>query len=323
MEQTKEQEMAMESVVALGQKAMEIEAQEVLKISKTLNGPFYGAVMSILGAKGKVGIIGMGKSGIVGKKIMASLASTGTPSFFMHPGEAYHGDLGMADKNDVILMLSNSGETDEVLQVVPHFKRQGNTIISITGNSESTLARNSEHHILCKVDQEACPLQLAPTASTTAAMAIGDALVVTLMNLRGFKAENFAKFHPGGSLGRKLLTKVKDEMVCKNIPWATQDLGIKDLAHVISSSRLGCALVKDENDGLYGIVTDGDMRRAMEKSSIQEYGLLTVMDMVSKSPKTIKESASLEDASKLMNENNITALIVIDEIGCVSGIYTE
>lgn len=323
------QEHDLESVVALGRQAMQIEADEVKKISETLNGPFYGAVMSILNSKGKVGIIGMGKSGIVGKKIMASLASTGTTAFFMHPGEAYHGDLGMADEKDVILMLSNSGETDEVLQVVPHFKEQGNVIISITGNENSTLAKYSDHHILCKVDQEACPLQLAPTASTTAAMAVGDALVVTLMTLRNFKPENFARFHPGGSLGRMLLTKVKDEMRFMDLPWVSKDTSVTDLVHVISDSRIGCALVRnDDVEGIFemsafGIVTDGDLRRAMEKYGKDGFFDLKAEDIATQNPVCISESASLQEASSLLDEKKITSLLVLNAQNCVCGIYTN
>lgn len=313
---------SMEEVVELGRKAMLVEAEEIKKISGTLNGPFYGAVTSILESKGKLVVIGMGKSGLIGNKLVASFASTGTAALSMHPGEAYHGDLGQADENDVILMLSNSGETEEVLRLLAHFKNQGNTIISITGNESSTIAKNSNHHILCKVEQEACPLQLAPTASTTAAMAVGDALVVAVMSLRGFKPEDFARFHPGGSLGRKLLTKVKDEMVCVNLPWSSKNACVKELVHTISDSKLGCALVRDEADGLYGIVTDGDMRRAMDNTATDSFFDLTAELVASTDPVTVQDTASISEAEELMSKHKITALIVMNSDMKVVGVFT-
>ncbi|HIC79149.1 MAG TPA: KpsF/GutQ family sugar-phosphate isomerase, partial [Sulfurovum sp.] len=233
-----------------------IEADAIANLSKNLDSNFEGAIEAILHSKGKLIISGMGKSGIIAKKIAATMASTGTPSFFLHPAEAYHGDLGMIEKEDILLLISNSGETDELLRLIPFLKAQKNIIISMSRNIDSTLAKNSRYHLNIAVEKEACPLQLAPTSSTTATLVMGDALAVTLMELRGFKEVDFAHFHPGGSLGRRLLTRVEDVMRKENLPIVEGATSIQELIGTISKARLGLAIVEEEGK-IVGIVTDG------------------------------------------------------------------
>ena len=249
------------SFIEFAKEVFDIESRAISGLSNLLDDNFTGSVECILGGKGRVIVCGMGKSGIIGKKIVATFASTGTPSFFMHPGEAYHGDLGMVTRNDVFLALSNSGETEEVVKLLPFLKENQNTVISMTGNVNSTLARASHFHLNIKVHTEACPLQLAPTASTTATLAMGDALAVTLMRARKFQPENFAKFHPGGSLGRRLLHRVEDEMQCDSLPFVSKDAGILDLIRTMTVSGLGLCVIEDKERG---VITDGDIRRAIE-----------------------------------------------------------
>ncbi len=222
-----------------------IEAREVLNLSNSLTEDFQMAVEAIFNSKGKLIVSGIGKSGIIGKKISATMSSTGTPSFFLHPSEAYHGDLGMVEKSDIVLLISNSGESDEVLRVIPFLKSNGNKIIGMSGNVNSTLAKNSDYHLNIGVEKEACPLQLAPTSSTTATLVMGDALAVVLMKLRDFKERDFAKFHPGGSLGRRLLTKVEDVMHKRSLPICPRDTDIKDVIQIVSKGKLGLVVVLD------------------------------------------------------------------------------
>ena len=231
----------------LAQEVFEIEAKEIANLSSRLTADFEHAIHAILQSSGKLIVSGMGKSGIIGKKIAATLASTGTPSFFLHPGEAYHGDLGMIEENDIVLLISNSGETDEVLKLIPFLKHQKNCTISMSGNEESTLAKNTKYHLNIAVDNEACPLFLAPTSSTTATLVMGDAIAVTLMKLRDFKEENFAKFHPGGSLGRRLLTTVGDVMRSQELPTTNSNATIKEVIQRITEGKLGLVVVLDES----------------------------------------------------------------------------
>jgi arabinose-5-phosphate isomerase len=217
----------------------EIESKEIANLSNLLTEDFENAVDAVINSKGKFIICGMGKSGLIGKKIAATLASTGTPSFFLHPGEAYHGDLGMIERQDVVLLISNSGETDEVLKVIPFLKSQGNITISMSGNPSSTLAKNTTYHLNIAVQKEACPLQLAPTSSTTATLVMGDALAVALMKLRDFKDKDFAQFHPGGSLGRRLLTTVESVMKKENLPVCNESESIKNIIHTITDGKCG------------------------------------------------------------------------------------
>jgi len=296
----------------------QIEASAIIKLSELLTDDFDKAVLDTLKCKGKVIVTGMGKSGLIGTKIAATLACTGTPAFFMHPGEAYHGDLGMIASEDIILAISNSGQTDEVLKLIPFLKDNGNIIIGMCGNPESTLAKHSTYHLNIAIDREACPLQLAPTASTTATLAMGDAFAIALLNERGFKAEDFARFHPGGSLGKRLLTKVRDVMRQDNLPCVAPNMKLNDVIIAISKARLGLAIVM--SDGVVvGVVTDGDVRRAMLKYQERFFGL-EISEVMTISPKTILDDAKVTDAEKIMVENKIHSLLVTSKTGELVGV---
>ena len=271
---------------------------------------FEHVIHAIHQSSGKLIVSGMGKSGIIGKKIAATLASTGTPSFFLHPGEAYHGDLGMIEHNDIVLLISNSGETDEILKLIPFLKYQKNCTISMSGNEESTLAKNTKYHLNISVEKEACPLLLAPTSSTTATLVMGDAIAVTLMKLRDFKEENFAKFHPGGSLGRRLLTTVGDVMKKQELPTISSNATIKKVIQNITEGKLGLVVVLEEHK-IKGIITDGDIRRAME-SQEKEFFSLKAKDLMSTDPKLIDVHEKLITASTIMSKNKINSLLVVN-----------
>lgn len=305
-------------ILSIGKRTLELEAQTLLKQINQLNGAFEDAVNFILHSKGKIVVTGMGKSGIVGRKIAATFASTGTPSFFMHPGEAYHGDLGMVGQDDVLLALSFSGETDEILKIIPFFQSNGNAVISMTGNSNSTLAKNSKIHLELRVEKEACPLRLAPTSSTTLTMAMGDALAVSLMESKAFKPEDFARFHPGGSLGRKLLAKVEHKMRCENLPLIKPESNFSEIIRVISEGRLGLALV-NEGEITVGIITDGDLRRLMEAQEKNAWDY-KANDFMTKQPKTVQMGTSLHDTEEMMRQNKITSLPVLGREGTTVGV---
>ena len=294
------------------------EAEAVQSLAGQLTDDFEKAVRAILATHGKVIVTGMGKSGLVGRKIAATLASTGTPSFFLHPGEAYHGDLGMIEAGDIVLALSNSGQTDEVLRLIPYLQECGNTVIAMTGNAGSTLAKNSTYHLDVSVKSEACPLSLAPTCSTTAQLAMGDALAVALMNERGFRAEDFARFHPGGSLGRRLLTRVGDVMRSEHLPTASPSSRLGEGIITISDARMGVAVILDEGK-IAGIVTDGDVRRAMLKYGARFFDI-TADEIMTRTPKTVSVADRLTDAEQLMQDNKIHSLIVVDRDGKLAGI---
>ena len=302
----------------LAQEVFEIESKEIANLSKRLTDDFEKAINAILQSSGKLIVSGMGKSGIIGKKIAATLASTGTPSFFLHPGEAYHGDLGMIEENDIVLLISNSGETDEVLKLIPFLKHQKNCTISMSCSDDSTLAKNTNYHLNIAVDKEACPLFLAPTSSTTATLVMGDALAVTLMKLRDFKEENFAKFHPGGSLGRRLLTTVGDVMKKKNLPIISSQATIKEVIQKISEGKLGLVVIIDNNK-IMGIITDGDIRRTME-SREKDFFNLKAEDLMSNHPKLIYESDKLISASNIMSQHKINSLLVVNESNDLVGV---
>ena len=302
----------------LAQEVFEIESKEIANLSKRLTDDFEKTINAIIQSSGKLIVSGMGKSGIIGKKIAATLASTGTPSFFLHPGEAYHGDLGMIEENDIVLLISNSGETDEVLKLIPFLKHQKNCTISMSGNDDSTLAKNTNYHLNIAVDKEACPLFLAPTSSTTATLVMGDALAVTLMKLRDFKEENFAKFHPGGSLGRRLLTTVGDVMKKKNLPIISSQASIKEVIQRISEGMLGLVVIIDNNK-IIGIITDGDIRRAME-SREKDFFNLKAEDLMSNHPKLIYETDKLISASNIMSQHKINSLLVVNESNDLVGV---
>ena len=295
--------------IAAAKNVLAIEADALSYVSQNLDSDFTSSVEAILGTAAKTIICGMGKSGIIGKKIAATFASTGTPSFFMHPGEAYHGDLGMVSADDIFIALSNSGETDEVVKLIPFLKDNGNTLISMTGNPESTLAQASDFHLNVGVEKEACPLQLAPTASTTAALAMGDALAVTLMKARDFKPENFARFHPGGSLGRRLLSRVENEMVTDNLPLLDASASSTEVISTISQSGLGLAVVMVE--GKAHVITDGDLRRAIEKHRDGFFDLRAA-DMMVSSPVSVIVGTRIDDALQLMESRSVNAVLVMD-----------
>jgi len=302
----------------IAKEVFEIESNEIAKLSNLLTDDFSDAIHAVINTKGKFIISGMGKSGIIGKKIAATLASTGTPSFFLHPGEAYHGDLGMIEKDDIILLISNSGETDEVLKLIPFLKSQENIVIAMSGKPNSTLAENSNYHLNISIDKEACPLQLAPMSSTTATLVMGDAIAASLMRLRDFKDENFALFHPGGSLGRRLLTKIKDVMKKDNLPTCNEDTIAKDIIHTITDGKCGLVVVTQLNK-IKGIITDGDIRRVME-SQEENFFKLSAKDIMTTSAKLIHEDSKLVEASDMMSENKINSLVVITENNELSGI---
>ena len=296
-----------------------VESDAVANLASRIDQNFVDSVSAILESSGRCIICGMGKSGIIGKKMAATLASTGTPSFFMHPGEAYHGDLGMVTPDDVFVAISNSGETSEVVKLIPFLKDNGNYLVSLTGKPESTLAKASNSHLDISVEEEACPLQLAPTASTTATLAMGDALAVTLMKARDFKPENFARFHPGGSLGRRLLSTVNDEMVAERLPLVAPEASVLDLIESIGVGGLGIAIVQS-SAGL-GIVTDGDIRRAVQKYGDNLFQV-TANDVMTPDPACIASGARIEDALYLMDKQRITSLLVTDK-GQVIGVFKK
>ncbi len=292
------------------------EATALNKLAEKLNENFERAVKILLNTKGRVVLTGIGKSGLICKKIAATLSSTGTPAFFLHPSDAAHGDLGMLKGEDTVIAISNSGETAELLNIIPIIKSFGIPIIAITNNLNSSLARLSDVTLLLHVDKEVCPLNLAPTTSTTATLALGDALAVVLMKIKGFKDEDFAKFHPGGKLGIRL-SKVKDIMrTGKEIPIVSPQTPLKEVILEMSSKKLGSTLVMDKNR-LIGIITDGDLRRAMEKNVNFE---TKAEEIMTKNPKTIEEDTFAEKAIEKMEKYKITVLPVVDEKGNLKGI---
>jgi len=307
-----------EQILELARQTLDTEAQALRKMKSTLGTPFVEAVESILANHGKLIVTGMGKSGLIGRKIAATLASTGTPSFFLHPGEAFHGDLGMISKEDIILALSYSGETDEILKIVPFIHANGNRLISMTGNAESSLARNSDIHLDVSVEHEACILHLAPTTSTTAQIAMGDALAVALMKMRNFTSVDFARLHPGGSLGRRLLMTVGDVMRKENLPIVTADCSATEMIHAISKGGLGLIVVCVEGR-VEGIITDGDIRRAMERRQAEFFGIRAA-DIATMHPKTIRPGEKLIAAEKMMTRNKVTSLLVTDEAEKLVGV---
>ena len=292
-------------------RVIRIEAEALAALAESLNGEFERAVELIFAAQGRVVVTGMGKSGIICQKIAATMASTGTPAFFLHPAEGIHGDLGMIMRGDVVIAVSHSGETDEVLRILPIIKRLGAQLVSMSGNRNSTLAKAGDVFLDIAIKEEACPLGLAPTASTTATLAMGDALAVALLLKRGFRAEDFALFHPGGSLGKKLLLKVEDLMHKGNaIPLVTTDTLMRKALFEITSKGLGIVGVADENGCLVGVITDGDLRRALEKGVDiinMEAGLLMV-----RNPKRIVSSELAAKALQRMELYSITSLFVFE-----------
>lgn len=307
-----------EQIVELAQRTLQVEAEALSAMAANLGEEFVEAVKSVLACNGKLIVTGMGKSGLVGRKIAATLASTGTPSFYLHPGEAFHGDLGMISKEDVILALSYSGETDEVLKIVPFIHSNGNVLISMTGNRESTLAKNSNIHLDVCVKEEACILRLAPTTSTTAQIAMGDALAVALMKAREFTAMDFARFHPGGSLGRRLLMRVGNVMRKNDLPVVSADCSATEMIHKMSRGGLGLIIIM-EGEKIAGIVTDGDVRRAMESRQAEFFNIRAI-DIATRSPKSINANAKLVEAEKLMTSYKVNSLLVTDDNDALVGV---
>ena len=293
------------------------EADAVSRLATLLTDDFEGAVRAILACTGKVVVTGMGKSGLIGKKIAATLASTGTPAFFLHPGEAYHGDLGMISRNDIVLAMANSGQTDEILRLIPFMQRNGNRIIAMTGNPESTLAKNAHYHLNVNVTREACPMNLAPTSSTTAMLVMGDALAIALIRERNFRPEDYAVFHPGGSLGRRLLTRVRDVMR-KDIPCVEPTATLGDVIIRISDARLGIAAIVEQGR-LTGVITDGDVRRAMTKYK-ENFFNIEARQIMSRSPKTVSPDARITEAEEMMRTHKIHSIVVTDESGGPVGV---
>lgn len=305
-------------ILKVAREAIRTEAEALEKMERSLDDHFVEAIRMILDSHGKLIITGMGKSGLIGRKMAATFASTGTPSFYLHPGEAFHGDLGMISKEDIILAISYSGETDEVLKIVPFIHDNGNRLISMTGNPHSTLAVHSDIHLDVSVDHEACILHLAPTTSTTAQIAMGDAMAIALMKLRNFTSLDFARLHPGGSLGRRLLATVGDVMRRDNLPVVTADCSAKEMIHTISRCGLGLIVVCN-GDQIEGIVTDGDIRRAMERYGAQFIDL-HAEDILTRNPKRIHPEEKLIDAEKMMTRHKITSLLVTDSADHLVGV---
>lgn len=291
--------------------ALRDEAKALLDLIPQFDDSFDMVVELIYNCLGHVVVTGVGKSGHVGAKVAATLASTGTPSFYINPLDALHGDLGMITANDIVLLISNSGNTDELLRIIASLEERKIPIVSMTGNSTSLIARHSHYHILCSVAKEACPLNLAPTSSTTAQMAMGDALAIALMEKRKFKANDFARFHPAGSLGRKLVTRVRDVMYTDNFPIIPPDMLLVNAIIDISRGKLGLGVVM-QDDHILGIITDGDIRRAVEGAK-ENFLNVTVEDVMTRHPKTINPDAKLTQIQYMFRHHKIHSLLVVDE----------
>jgi arabinose-5-phosphate isomerase len=302
----------------LARETFDIEAKALLGLKARQGESFTRAVHVMLECRGRVVVMGMGKSGHVGRKIAATLASTGTPALFVHPAEASHGDLGMVTAGDVVLAISNSGESDELGAILPVLKRLGVTLVAMSGRGDSSLARHADIALSSEVDQEACPLNLAPTASTTAQMALGDALAVALLDARGFRVEDFARSHPGGTLGRKLLTHVRDVMRDGDaIPAVGPSTAFTDMMREMTRKGLGATAITDADRKVLGIFTDGDLRRLIEQG--RDLRALTARDAMHPDPRVVRDDALAVDAADLMEEHRITSLLVVDASGRLVG----
>ena len=305
-------------LLQLARDTLDIEAAALQGLKSRLDERFVRAVEMMLQVKGRVVVTGMGKSGHIGRKIAATLASTGTPAMFVHPAEASHGDLGMIKVVDVVLAISNSGESDELVAILPVLKRQGVPLIAMTGGLQSSLARHADVVLDSSVEKEACPLNLAPTASTTAQLALGDALAVALLDARGFKPEDFARSHPGGSLGRRLLTHVGDVMRSGDaVPRVGPGASFSELMQEMSRKGLGASAVVDAAGHAVGVFTDGDLRRLIEKG--QDLRALTAGEVMHASPRTIAQDALAVEAAEMMEKHRITSLLVVDAQGVLCG----
>ncbi len=309
-----------EQLQALGLAVIKTEARAVDALSQRINGNFATACGYMLGCEGRIVVTGMGKSGHIGGKIAATLASTGSPAFFVHPGEASHGDLGMITAKDVVLALSNSGETAELLTILPLIKRQGVPLIAMTGKADSTLARNADIHIDVSVEQEACPLNLAPTSSTTAALVMGDAMAIALLEARGFTQEDFARSHPGGTLGRRLLLHIGDIMhTGDRVPQVNVRALLSDALLEMSNKGLGMTAVVDDQGRLVGIFTDGDLRRVLDRGLDLHHS--TMQEVMTTGCTTARADQLAAEALQMMEEKKINALLVLDEQQCLIGAF--
>lgn len=300
------------TVIAEARRVIRVEAHALVAMADRIDASFEHAINLILASTGRVIVCGMGKSGLIGQKIASTMASTGTPAFFLHPAEGIHGDLGMIMKGDVVIAISNSGETDELLKILPSIKRLGASLVAMSGNPASNLARSSDVFLDVSVAEEACPLGLAPTASTTATLAMGDALAVALLVRRGFKAEDFAIFHPGGALGKKLILRVEDLMhTGEAIPLVREDTLMKEALFVITAKGLGVTGVCDSSGSLKGVITDGDLRRSLEKGS--DILNLRATEIMKHGPLRIKRQELAAAALQIMEQRAITSLFVFED----------
>jgi arabinose-5-phosphate isomerase len=303
----------------IAKRVFNVEIESLQHVVNSIDDSFSDVIETILQGKGKLIVTGIGKSGLIGKKISATLSSTGTSSFFLHPGEAFHGDLGMIGAEDIVMLISYSGETDELLKIIPYLKWNGNQLIAMTGDPNSTIAKNCTHHLNIAIKSEACPLKLAPTSSSTAALVMGDAVAVALMEVRGFQPADFARFHPGGSLGKKLLTRVKDFMRIDNLPFINANASFTDLVLKMSEGRLGMVIIGDI-EKIEGVVTDGDLRRALVTNS--DTTKLHIPNMMTKKPVIVDGDEYLSQVEQLMREKRIaTVLIGSSTEHSITGVY--
>lgn len=307
-----------EQALRLAQETLDIEAQAILGLKRKMGPSFTQVIEMMLEVKGRIVVMGMGKSGHVGRKIAATLSSTGTPAMFVHPAEASHGDLGMIKPMDLVLAISNSGESEELTAILPVLKRMGAPLVAMSGQAKSTLGRHADVFLDCSVEKEACPLNLAPTASTTAQLAMGDALAVALLDARGFKAEDFARSHPGGALGRKLLTLVSDVMRAGDqVPHVGMNVSLSDVMREMGAKGLGATAVVDGDLKVMGVFTDGDLRRLVEKGS--DLRSLLAHQVMHPNPSTILGDALAVEAAELMELRRITSVLVVDTSGRLCG----
>ena len=302
----------MKNVQEYAVRCLKDEAEAILSLIPQLDENFDKAVDMIYSCKGKVIVTGVGKSGNIGSKIAATLSSTGTPAFFINPLDVFHGDLGVMTPDDVVLALSNSGNTDELLRFLPMILHMKVPVIAMSGNSESLLAKYSDVHIKVKVEKEACPLNLAPTSSTTAALAMGDALAVALMQVRDFKPRDFAQFHPGGELGRRLLTTAEDVMRADELPILPEEMHLGEAIILVSKGKLGLGISLNSAKEVEGIITDGDIRRAMEKWQAEFFNH-TVADIMTRTPKMVSPDTKISEVQKVMNKYKVHSVLVVDE----------
>lgn len=301
----------------IAQNTLEVEQKALIQLSQRLDQQFNEVVELILNCQGRLVVGGIGKSGLIGKKMVATFASTGTPSFFLHPTEAFHGDLGMLKPIDIVMLISYSGETDDVNKLIPSLKSFGNKIIALTSNKQSTLAKHADYVLDITVEREVCPNNLAPTTSALVTLALSDALAVALITARKFQPEDFAKYHPGGSLGKRLLSRVKDQMQTK-LPIAQLSTSFTDCLSIMNEGRMGVAIVMQDNQ-LKGIITDGDIRRALARNGADSLNK-TAQELMTSNPKTINHNCYLSEAENFMKENKIHSLIALDDQQSVVGL---